>query len=161
MPITRPSPSNSGPPELPRLIGASIWIAFETVKPPWVSESIDRPVAETTPTESEVCLPNGLPIAATGSPTTTVDESPRGTGSSSWSSGETRTTPTSLKRSQPTTFAATRSPSANSTYTALAPWTFVRASAAFVITWAFVRITPSSSTTNPDPCASPSTPRLA
>ena len=69
MPITRPSPSNSGPPELPRLIGASIWIAFETAKPPWVSESIDRPVAETTPTESEVCLPNGLPIAATGSPT--------------------------------------------------------------------------------------------
>ena len=38
-----------------------------------VSESIERPVAETTPTESEVCLPNGLPIAATGSPTTTRD----------------------------------------------------------------------------------------
>jgi hypothetical protein len=64
MPITRPSPSNSGPPEFPRLIGASIWIAFETAKPPRGSESIDRPIAETTPTESEVCLPNGLPIAA-------------------------------------------------------------------------------------------------
>ena len=27
MPITRPRASNSGPPELPRLIGASVWIA--------------------------------------------------------------------------------------------------------------------------------------
>jgi hypothetical protein len=27
MPITRPRASNRGPPELPRLIGASIWIA--------------------------------------------------------------------------------------------------------------------------------------
>ena len=45
-----------------------------------VSESIERPIAETTPTESEVCLPNGLPIAATGSPTTTRAESPSGNG---------------------------------------------------------------------------------
>ena len=73
MPITRPSPSKSGPPEFPRLMGASVWIAFATVNPD-VSESIERPVAETTPTERDVCFPNGLPIAATGSPTTT----PRG-----------------------------------------------------------------------------------
>ena len=38
-------------------------------------------VAETTPTVSEVIWPNGLPIAATGSPTTTAVESPSGTGS--------------------------------------------------------------------------------
>ena len=78
IPITRPSPSNSGPPELPRLIGASVWIAFATLNP-GVSESIERPIAETTPTESDVCFPNGLPIAATGSPTTTRAESPSGT----------------------------------------------------------------------------------
>ncbi len=72
-------------------------------------------MAETTPTVSELCFPNGLPIAATGSPTTTADESPRGTGSSAWTPGETRITPTSLKRSQPTTRPLTRSPSANST----------------------------------------------
>ena len=114
IPITRPSPSNSGPPELPRLIGASVWIAFATAKPD-VSESIDRPVAETTPTEREVCFPNGAPIAATGSPTTTRAESPSGTGSSGWSSGSTLITPTSLKRSQPTIRAGTRSPSVNST----------------------------------------------
>ena len=114
IPITRPSASKSGPPEFPRLIGASVWIAFATVKPD-VSESIERPVAETTPTESDVCLPKGLPIAATGSPTTTRPEVPSGTGASAWSAGVTRITPTSLKRSQPTIFAGTRSPSENST----------------------------------------------
>ena len=45
-----------------------------------VSDGIERLVAETTPTASEFWLPNGLPIAATGSPTTTRDESPSGTG---------------------------------------------------------------------------------
>ena len=49
-----------------------------------MSESIVRSVAETTPTESELCSSNGLPIAATGVPTTTEDEVPRGTGASGW-----------------------------------------------------------------------------
>jgi hypothetical protein len=31
IPITRPPASRSGPPELPWLIGASIWIAFATL----------------------------------------------------------------------------------------------------------------------------------
>ncbi len=31
MPITRPPASNSGPPELPRLMGASTWIASATL----------------------------------------------------------------------------------------------------------------------------------
>ena len=114
IPITRPVASKSGPPEFPRLIGASIWIAFATANVD-VSESIDRPIAETTPTESEVCWPKGLPIAATGSPTTTRDETPSGTGATAWSAGLTRRTPTSLKRSQPTSSASTRSPSVNST----------------------------------------------
>ena len=59
MPITRPSASKSGPPELPRLIGASVWIAFETANPPDVRESIERPVAETTPTDRERLLAEG------------------------------------------------------------------------------------------------------
>ena len=46
-----------------------------------VSESIERPMAETTPTESEPCWPNGLPIAATGWPTRTAADAPSGTGS--------------------------------------------------------------------------------
>jgi hypothetical protein len=52
-------------------------------------------VADTTPTLSELILPNGLPIAATGSPTRTRDESPSGTGRSEWSAGFTFSSPTS------------------------------------------------------------------
>ena len=44
-------------------------------------------MAETTPTESESTFPKGLPIAATGWPTTTRLESPSGTGSSAWAAG--------------------------------------------------------------------------
>ena len=39
------------------MICASVWIAFETVNPPAASVSIERPVAETTPTVSELLLP--------------------------------------------------------------------------------------------------------
>ena len=80
IPITRPRASKSGPPELPWLIGASVWIA-STRSYFVVSDGIERRIAETTPTESESVFPNGLPIAATGWPTTTRLESPSGTGS--------------------------------------------------------------------------------
>ena len=55
-------------------MAASVWIA----SPIWksVSASIVRLVAETTPTESDCSSPNGLPIAATGSPTRTPAELP-------------------------------------------------------------------------------------
>ena len=42
----------------------------------------ERLIAETTPTDSEPASRNGLPMAATGSPTLTREELPRGTGSS-------------------------------------------------------------------------------
>ena len=80
-----------------------------------MSDSIERSVAETTPTASELSWPNGLPIAATGSPTTTRLESPSGTGETAWSSGSTLTSPVSLKRSQPTIEPGIRSPSAKTT----------------------------------------------
>ena len=67
MPSTRPRASSSGPPELPWLIAASVWIAPVIAKP--VSESIERSSAETTPTDSDCSSPNGVPIAATGAPT--------------------------------------------------------------------------------------------
>src|SRR5947199_361792 len=79
MPITRPRASKRGPPELPWLIGASVWIASTRLYFD-VSDSIERWVAETTPTPSEFSFPNGLPIAATGSPTTAVAGLPSGTG---------------------------------------------------------------------------------
>src|SRR3954466_10456301 len=74
MPITRPWAASSGPPELPRLIAASVWIAPPIWKP--VSESIDRLVADTTPTDSDCSSPNGEPIAATGSPTPPRPQAP-------------------------------------------------------------------------------------
>ena len=70
MPITWPAGLSSGPPELPGLIEASVWIAPSIRN--WVSESIERSVAETMPVESDCSWPNGLPIAATGVPTSTA-----------------------------------------------------------------------------------------
>ena len=67
MPSTSPSALTSGPPELPRLIAASVWIAPAISKP--VSDVIERSVADTTPTDSDCGSPNGEPIAATGEPT--------------------------------------------------------------------------------------------
>ena len=114
IPITRPRASKSGPPEFPWLIGASVWIASGTEKLD-VNESIERWTAETTPVASESAFPNGLPIAATGSPTTTAEESPSGTAATWCPLGSTFRTPTSSKTSHPTTCADTRSRSANST----------------------------------------------
>ena len=45
-----------------------------------VSDSIERSVAETTPTESDWFWPNGLPIAATASPTSTSVSEPSASG---------------------------------------------------------------------------------
>ena len=114
IPITRPRASKSGPPELPWLIGASVWIASTSLKSE-VSESIERCVAETTPTPSESSLPKGLPIAATGAPTATAAEFPSGTGTSVCAEGSTLIRPTSSKTSQPTIEASARSLSWNST----------------------------------------------
>ena len=47
MPITRPSRSNSGPPELPWLMAASVWMAFWMVNP--LGDSITRSSADTMP----------------------------------------------------------------------------------------------------------------
>ena len=78
--MTRPWESSSGPPELPRLIAASVWIASEMEKS--VSASIVRFFADTTPIDSEPCSPNGLPIATTGSPTRTPAMWPSANGTS-------------------------------------------------------------------------------
>ncbi len=80
MPSTRAPASSSGPPELPGLIEASVWIAPSI----WnlVSDSTERSVAETTPTESDCCSPKGLPIAATGWPTSSSRSSPSFSGCS-------------------------------------------------------------------------------
>ena len=67
IPITLPSASISGPPELPGLIAASVWITWEMEKP--LGAWIWRCSAETMPLVTVRSSPNGLPIATTGSPT--------------------------------------------------------------------------------------------
>ena len=73
MPTTSPRAFRSGPPELPGLMAASVWIM-----------SCERPVATgngrfsalTTPTLTVCARPNGLPIAMTKSPCWIWVESP-------------------------------------------------------------------------------------
>ena len=71
-PMTSPSILNSGPPELPTLIAASV-----CKKSSYVPRS-DRFLAEMMPAETENPRPWGFPIASTGSPTLTCSLSPRG-----------------------------------------------------------------------------------
>ena len=87
------------------MIEASVWIAPSI----WnsVSESTERSVAETIPTESECCSPKGLPIAATGWPTTSSGSSPSSSGCRSSPSGSTSIRATSANGSKPTIFAET------------------------------------------------------
>ena len=61
MPISRPAESSSGPPELPGLIAASVWIAPRMRRR--VTDSISRSSALTMPRVSVRCRPKGLPIA--------------------------------------------------------------------------------------------------
>ena len=78
-------------------MAASVWIAPGIWKA--VPLASERLIADTTPTESEPASRNGLPIAATGAPTFTLDESPIGTGTSFTLGSVTRSTATSANRS--------------------------------------------------------------
>ena len=84
IPITSPAALISGPPELPGLIAASVWITLEIEKP--LGAWIWRCSAETMPLVTVRSSPNGLPIATTGSPTSISAESPSVSGCS-WSAG--------------------------------------------------------------------------
>ena len=64
MPMTSPRALISGPPLLPGLIDASVWMKLSYGPLP-----ITRPVALTMPAVTVCSSPNGLPMAITGSPT--------------------------------------------------------------------------------------------
>ena len=75
MPMTCPAVSMSGPPELPGLMAASVWIMLLSVS---VAEELSspavtvRPSAETIPWVTvgvPACSPRALPMATTASPT--------------------------------------------------------------------------------------------
>ena len=82
MPMTWPDVSMSGPPELPGLMAASVWIMFcrfsvAVPSPPAVTE---RPRADTMPWVTvgvPAARPSALPMATTASPTTALDELPK------------------------------------------------------------------------------------
>jgi hypothetical protein len=56
-PITRPLASMSGPPELPGLIGASVWMTSSIVKP--LGARISRPRPEMIPAVAVRSSPSG------------------------------------------------------------------------------------------------------
>ena len=80
MPITRPAESSSGPPELPGLMAASVWIAPRIFR--WSAESVMTSFLspEMMPWVRVWSSPKGFPIASTDCPTCRFFEVPRGRG---------------------------------------------------------------------------------
>ncbi len=66
MPITSPRDDTNGPPELPGLSAASVWITSSIIRP--VRARSERPSAEMTPAVTVHSKPSGLPMAATSWP---------------------------------------------------------------------------------------------
>ena len=78
-PTTSPCEDTSGPPELPGLSAASVWITSSISRP--VRERKLRPSAETTPVVTVDSKPSGLPMAITSWPRFKRLESPSGAAS--------------------------------------------------------------------------------
>ena len=76
MPITSPREDTSGPPELPGLSAASVWITSSIIRP--VVARSERPSAEITPAVTVNSKPSGLPIAIAIWPRRNVFELPSG-----------------------------------------------------------------------------------
>ena len=76
IPTTSPLRFKRGPPELPGLMAASVWMRLWSIGRPGCS--MVRPSALTTPTVTvgPPSIQSGLPIATTVSPTASVDEAP-------------------------------------------------------------------------------------
>ena len=113
--------SISGPPLLPGLIEASVWMKLSYGPSP-----ITRPVALTIPVVTVCSRPNGLPIAMTGSPTCSSAELPSGITGRPVASTLSRAR--SVLGSRPTTFAGSSRPSESLTLISVAPsttWLFV------------------------------------
>src|SRR5437879_4013115 len=133
MPTTSPRMLNSGPPELPGLMGTSVWMNGT------YPESSVRPLALTMPAVALFSKPNGAPIASTHSPTLSPRESPILTVGRSLAG--MRRIAISDFGSTPTTLAMYSRRSVRRTVTSLAPST----------TCALVMMTPSARTMNPEP----------
>ena len=138
-PTTRPSVSKRGPPEFPRLMGASI--CRKSSRGP---ERISRPRADTMPAVTVPPSPKGLPTAITQSPTLTASESPNSAKGSASSTGmESRAR--SVFSSVPRSSASNWRPSCRVTVISSASRT----------TWWLVTMSPLASTTKPEPTEAP------
>src|SRR5881397_2486679 len=124
----------SGPPLLPGLIDASVWM-----KSSYGPSPITRPVALTMPVVTVCSSPNGLPIAITGSPTWRREESPSGITGSPVAS--TLRSAMSVFGSRPRSRPGSSRPSASVTLISVAPST----------TWLLVTMKPAELITKPEP----------
>jgi hypothetical protein len=141
MPTTSPREETSGPPELPGLSAASVWITSSMRRP--LRERSERPSAETTPVVTVDSKPSGLPMAITSWPRFSRLESPS-VAAGSVTASSTRNSARSVSGSSPTSRARKSWPSA--------VVTAMRAAApAAPATWLLVRMSPSGATTTPEP----------
>jgi hypothetical protein len=101
MPIARPDRSRRGPPELPWLMAASVWIESAIVK--LFGAVISRCSALMIPSVRVSSRPYGLPIATTVWPTWSALESPSSIGCRIEGGAFTLITATSVDGSVPTT----------------------------------------------------------
>src|SRR5437867_1893940 len=128
---------SSGPPELPGLIDASVWMKSVYVRSSVRSE---RPTALTTPVVTVCERPKGLPIAITVSPIMRSAAEPKGMCGRS-SPALTRTMAMSASASAPTSVAS------NSRWSASVTWMRLARS----ITCTLVMMVPSAATMTPEP----------
>ncbi len=115
-PTTSPLRLNSGPPELPGLTAASVWMNWTRF-----SCGRSRPFPLTIPAVMVLSNPNGLPIATTHSPTLSLSGSPIVTRGRSLAS--ILRSATSVRLSAPMTFALNSRLSVSLTLTSSAPST--------------------------------------
>src|SRR5207302_1156890 len=136
MPMTSPCMFTSGPPELPGLMAASVWM--KSSNGPW---PMLRALALTIPAVTVACRPNGEPTAMTQSPTCILSESPRRAYLNWPLPSSSLSTARSVFLSRPTTFALCLLPSRVMT----------SISVAFSTTCELVSAIPVASTITPEP----------
>jgi len=98
-PMTSPADDTRGPPELPGLSAASVWMTSSISRP--VEARIERPSADTTPDVTVHSKPSGLPMAMAIWPRRSRLESPSGATSVKLPSA--RTSAMSVSGSRPST----------------------------------------------------------
>ena len=120
MPITSPTSLTNGPPLLPELSAASVWmyVPFRLTAP---TSKADRLGDETIPNVTVKSSPTGQPTAITQSPDASLDESPMGAVGNDDSPTSAFNTARSVSSSNATTTALNVRPLLNVTVNDRAP----------------------------------------